>query len=116
MMSRIERTSAHPQRDTLTRRRRPLIPLVDEPESAFALVYSNGYVTVEISHEALDAYVETTGDVPLPWYDDPQTGDRHLYDARNDVRVVYDPSGTLREIAKRSNDGLFVRMNFVDGD
>jgi hypothetical protein len=29
---------------------------------------------------------------------------------------VYDPAGNLREIAKRSSDGLFVRMNFVDLD
>jgi hypothetical protein len=116
MMPRIERARAPLERDAPKRRRRPFVPRVDEPDSEFALVYSNGYVTVEITQEAVDAYIDMTGDVPLPSADDPQTGDRHIYDARNNVRVVYDPAGNLREIAKRSSDGLFVRMNFVDLD
>jgi hypothetical protein len=79
-----------------------------------ALAYSNGYVTVEISQAALDAYVEHNGDVPLPVSQDAETGDRRVYDAENRVRVVYDGDANVREVATRSNDGLFVRINFTD--
>jgi hypothetical protein len=68
---------------------------------------------VEISHAALDAYVERTGAVPLPVRDDEETGDRCLFDPRNGVRVVYDAENKLREVSMRSNDGLFVRINFT---
>jgi len=113
-MPRIERDHAPLKREVLKRRRKAFIPAQDEPSSEFALVYSNGYVTVEISQEALDAYVDAYGDVPLPVADDPETGDRRRYDARNNVRVVYDAGSKLREISKRSSDGLFVRINFTD--
>jgi len=87
-----------------------------EPGDAppLALAYSNGYVTVEISQAALDAYVEHNGDVPLPIVEDGETGDRRVYDVQNRVRVVYDGDANVREVATRSNDGLFVRINFTD--
>jgi len=119
MMPRIERGHQPLKRETLKRRRTNpglFAPIADEPSPDLALVYSNGYVTVEISQEALDAYVDLMGDVPLPVSEDPETGDRRTYDARNGVRVVHDGAANLREIAKRSADGLFVRINFVDGD
>jgi hypothetical protein len=116
MMPRIERQNTPIRREALTRRRKGhgFAPTPDERNPELALVYSNGYVTVEISQEALDAYVDSTGDVPLPIDDDPETGDRRTYDARNKVRVVYDADSKLREISKRSSDGLFVRINFTD--
>jgi hypothetical protein len=113
MMPRIERPNAPLRRVALTRRRKAFAPLGGQLDSELALAYSNGYVTVEISQAAVDAYIEMTGDVPLPVVSDPQTGDRRAYDARNRVRVVYDAAATLREISTRSRDGLFVRINFV---
>jgi hypothetical protein len=113
MMSRIERPSTPPRRVALTRRRRTFVPLDDRSDPQLALAYSNGYVTVEISQAAVDAFIEMTGDVPLPVVRDPQTGDRRAYDPRNKVRVVYDAAAKLREISTRSRDGLFVRINFT---
>ena len=116
MTSRVQRQTGAFKRVALTRRQRGFAPANDQPNILdFALAYSNGYVTVEISQEAVDAYVEMTGNVPLPMVYDPETGDRRTYDARNAVRVVYGAGSTLREISKRSTDGLFVRINFTDG-
>jgi hypothetical protein len=113
MMPRIERQSGPLRRVALTRRRQAFVPLDDRSDPELALAYSNGYVTVEISQAAVDAFIEMTGDVPLPVVSDPQTGDRRAYDARNRVRVVYDAGANLREISTRSRDGLFVRINFT---
>ncbi len=114
MMPRIERQSAPLKRAAVARRRRAFAAPADPGSPELALAYSNGYVTVEISQEAVDAYVEMTGDVPLPVVRDPETGDRRTYDARNKVRVIYDSDAQLREISTRSKDGLFVRINFTD--
>jgi len=115
VMPRIERNSTTLKRVAPTRRRRGFAPLADERDPELALAYSNGYVTVEISQEALEAYIGLTGDVPLPVVDDLETGDRRTYDAKNKVRVVYDAGANLREISTRSSDGLFVRINFTEG-
>ncbi len=115
MMPRIERQPGDPKRVAPTRRARsPFAAPDDGRNPELALAYSNGYVTVEVSHEALDAYIAANGDVPLPVADDPQTRARRAYDARNRVRVVYDEEAKLREVATRSADGLFVRINFTD--
>ncbi len=116
MMPRIERQGAPVKREALARRRKGFAPADDAHGPQLALAYSNGYVTVEISQEALDAYVEMTGDVPLPVVHDPETGDRRTYDARNKVSLIYDAAEKLREISKRSNDGLYVRINFAETD
>lgn len=116
MMPRVERQNAPLKRQALTRRRKVFSAATDEHNSDLALVYSNGYVTVEISQEALDAYIDMTGDVPLPVAKDTETGDRRTFDARNGVRVVYSPESKVREISKRSSDGLFVRINFTDDE
>jgi hypothetical protein len=79
-----------------------------------ALSYSNGFVTVEISHDALDAYIDMTGDVPLPVVTDPQTGDKRTYDAKHKVRVIYDRGAKVREVQTRSRDGLYIRVNFPE--
>ena len=113
MMPRIERQSTPLRRVALTRRRKPFTPLDVSSGPELALAYSNGFVTVEISQAAVDAYIDMTGDVPLPVVNDPQTGDRRAYDARNRVRVVYDAGANLREVSTRSRDGLFVRINFT---
>jgi hypothetical protein len=112
-MPRVERQSTPLKRVALTRRRKAFVPRDDRSAPELALAYSNGYVTVEISRAALDAYIEMTGDVPLPVVCDPETGDRRAYDPRNKVRVVYDAGANLREISTRSRDGLFVRINFT---
>lgn len=117
MMPRIERHSTPLKHTGPVRKRKKGFAVVsDERDPELALSYSNGYVTVEISQEALDAYIDMTGDVPLPMAEDAETGDRRTYDPRNNVRVVYDADANLREISTRSSDGLFVRINFTDGD
>jgi hypothetical protein len=116
MTARIGRQSTVLKREALARRRLGFEPLAGEQAPEAALVYSNGYVTVRISQAALDAYIDENGDVPLPLVIDPETGDRRLYDARNAVRVVQDAGARLREVAKRSSDGLFVRINFTDDE
>ncbi|GAC1418021.1 MAG: hypothetical protein NVSMB5_09170 [Candidatus Velthaea sp.] len=83
--------------------------------SDLALAYSNGFVSVEISHAALDAFVALKGDVPLPVVRDPQNGDIRMYDARHKVRVVYDRGSNLREVTTRSPEGLYIRVNFPGG-
>ncbi len=114
MMRRIEREVSPLKRSDLARRRRAFFPLEEQTNPELALAYSNGYVTVEISQDAVDAYIDLNGDVPAPVVHDAQTGDRRTYDARHQVRVVYDGSKKIREVSTRSRDGLFVRVNFTD--
>lgn len=112
MIRRLEREPESPKKLGLARPRHVFVPVEESRDRDLALRYSNGFVTVEISHDALDAYVEMTGDVPLPVVTDGQTGDRRTYDARHRVRAVYDRDATLREVTTRSGDGLYVRVNF----
>jgi len=114
MIRRVERESAPLKRLGLARKRIAFVPLDESRDPEIALAYSNGFVTVEISHDALDAYIEMTGDVPLPVVTDPETGDRRTYDSRNRVRAVYDRGAKLREVQTRSRDGLFIRVNFPE--
>jgi hypothetical protein len=116
MMARVERSNAPLKRVAPLRRRKNFAPAPGESDRELALAYSNGYVTVEISQAALDAYIEMNGDVPLPIVADAETGDRRTYDARNRVRVVYDAEANVREISTRSSEGLFVRINFTNSD
>jgi len=99
---------------TIAVRRGPtsLAPLEDARDPELALRYSNGFVTVEISHDALDRYVATHGDVPLPVEREPDTGDERIWDEQHGVRVVRDRHRVLREITTRSAEGLRVRVNF----
>jgi len=112
MIRRVERNSAPVKQIGIARRGESLIPFEEQPNPDLALRYSNGFVTVEITHDALDAFIELTGDVPLPIVRDRKTGDRRTFDPRNRVRVVYDAKAKLREVMTRSRDGLFVRVNF----
>ena len=114
MMRRIERPTEPLKRSGFARGRKAFSPFEHQHNPDLALAYSNGYVTVEISHDALDAYVEMNGDVPIPIVEDEETGDRHTYDAQHRVRVVYDAASNIREIATRSRVGLFVCLNFTD--
>jgi hypothetical protein len=115
MIRRIERQPALPPRRLgVSRRNQKLEPVVEDfafPE--LALRYTNGFVTVEITHDAVDAYVEANGDVPLPVYVDPQTGDRRTFDEKSRVRVVYDREARLREVTTRGRDGQFVRLTVL---
>jgi hypothetical protein len=115
MIRRIERPPSFPPRRLgISRRNQRLEPVVEDfdfPE--LALRYSNGFVTVEITHDALDAYVEENGDVPLPVYVDPQNGDRRTFDPKSRVRVVYDREAQLREVTTRGRDGQFVRLTVL---
>jgi hypothetical protein len=116
MIRRLEREPAGPLRrlGLAKKRNQRVEPLVEERASPeLALHYSNGFVTVEITHDALDAYVEANGDVPLPIYVDPETGDRRTFDARSRVRVVYDREARLREITTRGRDGVYVRLTVL---
>jgi hypothetical protein len=110
MIRRVERPVGPPQRLGIARRKQRLEPFdnVDVPE--LALRYSNGFVTVEVSHDAVDKYVEANGDVPLPVWVDPENGDRRTFDARRRVRVVYDRAARLREVTTRGRDGLYIRL------
>jgi hypothetical protein len=114
MIRRVERESQPLKRLGLARKRIGFVPLDESRDPDLALSYSNGFVTVEISHDALDAYIEMTGDVPLPVVTDPDSGDHRTYDSRNRVRAVYDREAKLREVQTRSRDGLFIRVNFPD--
>jgi len=114
MIRRLERESAPLKRLGLARRREAFVPLDERRDPELALAYSNGFVTVEISHDALDLYIEMTGDVPLPVTQDDENGDRRAYDARHKVRVVYDRAAQLREVTTRSRDGLYIRINFPE--
>ena len=41
-----------------------------------------------------------------------QTGDKRVFDAKHNVRVIYDRDAHLREVNTRSREGLHVRINF----
>ncbi len=112
MIRRVERNAAPVKQLGIARRGESLVPFEEQQNPDLALRYSNGFVTVEITHDALDAYIELTGDVPLPIVRDRKSGDRRTFDPRNRVRVVYDAKAKLREVMTRSRDGLFVRVNF----
>jgi hypothetical protein len=96
----------------VARRAAGLVPVEDVPAPHLALRYTNGFVTVEISHDALNAYIDANGDVPLPINVDEETGDRRAYDPRSGVRVIYDRRARLREVTTKSRDGLYIRVNF----
>jgi hypothetical protein len=115
MIRRIERGPVAPGRKLgVAKRAHGLVPVIEDPRAPeLALRYSNGFVTVEITHDALDAYVEEYGDVPLPVQVDGETGDRRTYDARTKVRVVYDREARLREITTRGRDGIYVRLTVL---
>jgi hypothetical protein len=112
MIRRIEpRPASASRRLGIAKRNQRLEAVVEErPVPELALRYSNGFVTVEITHDALDRYVEMYGDVPLPVWVDPQTGDRRTFDAGSKVRVVYDREARLREVTTRGRDGQYVRV------
>jgi len=115
MIRRIDRAPTFPPRRLGIAKRNGLLePVVeDRPVPELALRYSNGFVTVEISHDAVDRYVEMHGDVPLPVWVDAQTGDRRTFDAKTRVRVVYDREARLREVTTRGRDGQFVRLTVL---
>jgi len=96
----------------LARRAASLVPFEESRDPELALQYSNGFVSVEISYDALDRYVELYGDVPLPIRRDKETGDKRTWDNKNKVKVIYDREMHLREITSRTREGLHVRVNF----
>ena len=102
MIRRVERQSLPARKLGVRRRAAGLAPFEESKNPELALAYSNGFVTVEISHDALDRYVEEYGDVPLPL----------RTDAKHNVRVIYDRDAHLREVNTRSREGLHVRINF----
>ncbi len=112
MIRRVERQSLPARKLGLKKRAAKLAAFEEAQNPELALAYSNGFVTVEISHDALDRYVEEYGDVPLPVRADRQTGDRRVFDAKHNVRVIYDREAQLREVNTRSREGLHVRINF----
>ena len=115
MIRRIERPSGQPARKLgIAKRPAGLFPVVEDREVPdLALRYSNGFVTVEISYDAVDAYVDAFGDVPLPVSVDAETGDRRTYDPRSRVRVIYDRAARLREVVTRGRDGVYVRLTVL---
>jgi hypothetical protein len=115
VIRRIERGPVFPARNLgVTKRPQGLVPVVEERETPdLALRYSNGFVTVEISYDAVDEYVEQYGDVPLPVFVDRETGDRRTFDARSRVRVIYDRDARLREVTTRGRDGIYVRLTVL---
>jgi hypothetical protein len=115
VIRRLERDPAAPLRRLGVSKRNQRLELVVEDRTApeLALRYSNGFVTVEITHDALDAFVEANGDVPLPVYVDEETGDRRTYDPASRVRVIYDREARLREVTSRGRDGLYVRLTVL---
>ena len=112
MIRRVERPGLPLRKLGLAKRASALVPLEERRDPDLALAYSNGFVTVEISHDALDRYVAEYGDVPLPVRRDAETGDKRVFDAKNNVRVIYDREMHLREVSTRSREGLHVRINF----
>jgi hypothetical protein len=114
MIRRIEgeRPSQVQRRLALRRAGTQLVPLIDAGAPLLALRYSNGFVTVEVSYDALDRFIELTGDIPLPITLDAETGDRRAYDASRGVKVIYDRLMRLREVTSQSRDGLTIRVNF----
>ena len=115
MIRRVERPSTPARRLGVRRRPNGFAPLEERRDPELALAYSNGFVTVEISHDALDKYVEMFADVPLPVRTDEVTGDKRVFDARHHVRVIYDRDAHLREVTTPGRDGLRVRINFPSG-
>ena len=117
MIRRIEgeRPSQVHRKLALRRDGTEIVPLVDTASPLLALRYSNGFVTVEISYDALDRFIDLTGDIPLPIHDDPETGDRRCYDGKRGVKVIYDRRLQLREVTSQSRDGLTIRLNFPAG-
>lgn len=112
MIRRVERQSLPPRKLGVRRRASGLAPFEETKPAELALWYSNGFVTVEVSHDALDRYVEMTGDVPLPVRTDVENGDKRVFDQKHNVRVIYDRDAQLREVNTRSREGLHVRVNF----
>jgi hypothetical protein len=112
MIRRVERQSLPPRKLGVKRRATGFAPFEEAQNPDLALAYSNGFVSVEISHDALDRYVEMFGDVPLPVRADAENGDKRVFDAKNNVRVIYDRDAHLREVNTRSREGLHVRINF----
>jgi hypothetical protein len=112
VIRRVERAPLPARKLGLKKRATRLAPFEESRSPELALAYSNGFVTVEISHDALDRYVEEYGDVPLPVREDPKNGDRRVFDAKHNVRVIYDREAQLREVNTRSREGLHVRINF----
>ena len=117
MIRRIEgeRPSQIRRKLALQRAGTELVPLVDQAAPLLALRYSNGFVTVEVSYDALDRFIEMTGDIPLPITTDSETGDRRAYDQSRGVKVIYDRLMNLREVTSQSRDGLTIRVNFPAG-
>lgn len=112
MIRRIEPDRQPLRKLGLSRRAATLVPFEETRDPDLALQYSNGFVTVEISYDALDAFVEAYGDVPLPVARDPHTGDKRTWDNKNKVKAIYDRELHLREITSRTREGLHVRVNF----
>ena len=117
MIRRIEgeRPSQVQRKLALRRTGTELVPLTDNASPLLALRYSNGFVTVEVSYDALDRFIDLTGDIPLPVTNDPETGDRRAYDGTRGVKVIYDRLMHLREVTSQSRDGLTIRVNFPAG-
>jgi hypothetical protein len=112
VIRRVERQTLPARKLGIKRRAAKLAPFEEAQNPEIALAYSNGFVSVEISHDALDRYVEEYGDVPLPVRADRETGDKRVFDAKHNVRVIYDRDAHLREVNTRSREGLHVRINF----
>jgi hypothetical protein len=112
VIRRVERQSPEPRKLGIKRRATGFVPFEEPKSPDLALAYSNGFVSVEISHDALDRYVEMFGDVPLPVRSDAENGDTRVFDAKNNVRAIYDRDAHLREVNTRSREGLHVRINF----
>ena len=117
MIRRIEGERPAPVRRKLALRLTgsQLLPVLDGSVPLLALRYSNGFVTVEISYDALDKFIDKTGDIPLPSVVDEETGDRRAYDVTRGVKVIYDRKLQLREVASQTSDGLTIRVNFPAG-
>ena len=112
MIRRVDRPALPARKLGLRKRAARLAPLEESRDPELALAYSNGFVTVEISHDALDRYVDEYGDVPMPLRTDNENGDKRVFDAKHNVRVIYDRDAHLREVNTRSREGLHVRINF----
>jgi len=112
MIRRVDRPSVPARQLGVRRKPTGFSPFLETPSPELALAYSNGFVTVEISHDALDAFVAMNSDVPLPVNTDAETGDKRIFDAKHNVRVIYDRDAHVREVNTRSREGLHVRINF----
>ncbi len=111
MIRRLDHEPAVPPRKVVVARRNAHLEAVvdDRPAPELALRYSNGFVTVEITHDALDAYVEANGGSSLPVYADEQIGDRRTGGAQSRTRVIYDREARLRDVT-RSRESHYVRL------